>query len=106
VSRVVARRASRHRPGSLRIAVVWIVVVSAGLLGYATATGIRAGAVVVVVPFSAAALAWLAPERVGALVVADALLVATVVFLLIGGERLLYLPPLVLLVIATPNAAR
>jgi hypothetical protein len=106
VSRVVARRASRHRAGSLRIAVVWIVVVSAGLLGYATATGIRAAAVVVVVPLSAAALAWLAPERVGALVVADALLVTTVVFLLIGGEGLLYLPPLVLLVIAAPNAAR
>jgi hypothetical protein len=86
------------------VAVVWTAVVSAGLLAFVLATGISAGAVILVLPLSAAALAFAAPRSVAALAAADMLLGVSAVLLLIGGEGLLYVPPLVLLFVATARA--
>jgi hypothetical protein len=70
------------------------------------ATGISVGAVILLAPMLAALIGWKAPRSVGLLAVADWLLAATTVLLLIGWVGLLYLPAWVVFLIATGTAAR
>ena len=89
-----------------RIAAIWTIAVSLGLLAFVMATGISSGALILALPVTAACLGLVAPRSLGALVVADFLLGATAVLLLIGWVGLLYVPPLVMFLIATARAAR
>jgi hypothetical protein len=89
-----------------RIAAIWTIAVSLGLLAFVVATGISSGALILALPVSAAGLGLVAPRSPGALAVADVLLAATAVLLLIGWVGLFYVPPLVMFLIATARAAR
>jgi hypothetical protein len=89
-----------------RIAGLWTIAVSIGILVFVVETGISSGALILALPVIAACLGLVAPRSLGALVVADFLLGATAVLLLIGWVGLLYVPPLVMFLIATASAAR
>ncbi len=91
---------------SIKLGAWWALAVSVGLLGYVVATGIGVGAVILLLPLSATAIGLFASRSAPALGVADLLLAATVVLLLIGGEGLLYLPSLVAFVVGTVGATR
>jgi hypothetical protein len=90
----------------LKVGGWWALLVSAALFTFVVATGLSAGAVILVLPLSAVAIGLFASRSVTALAVADALLAATVVLLLLGGEGLLYLPSLVAFVVGTGRASR
>jgi hypothetical protein len=83
------------------IASIWTIAVTLALLVFALATGIRIGAVICVLPLAAAWIGLAAPRSSGGLLVADVLLGAAAVLLLIGWFGLLYFPPLVVFLIAT-----
>lgn len=90
----------------VKVGAWWALLVSAALFVFVVATGIGVGAVILVLPLSAVAIGLFASRSVTALAVADVLLAATVVLLLLGGEGLLYLPSLVAFVVGTGRAGR
>lgn len=96
----------RSLPMILKVGAWWALIVTLGLLGFVLATGISVGAVILVLPLSAVAIGLFAWRSVPALAVADVLLAASVVLLLLGGEGLLYVPSLVAFLAGTSRAAR
>lgn len=89
-----------------KIAACWTLTVSIGLLAFVLVNGIGIGALILLMPLAAATIALFAPRSVGGLVLASLLLVPTVILGLIGWWGFLYLPPLVMLVVAAARASR
>jgi hypothetical protein len=88
------------------VAGIWALFVTAGLFVFVLVTGIGFGAVLLAPPAAAGVLALTAgSSRVG-LAVAAVLLAFTGTMLLIGGEGLLYVPSLVLVLVAMANGRR
>src|SRR5439155_10902411 len=91
----------RRRNRSLVAGDLAALIVTAGLGGWVVVSGVHPGAALLLVPCVAVGVSYLLPRSLAALVLADLLLVGTVVILAIGWVGFLYLPSLVLLVIAT-----
>jgi hypothetical protein len=90
------------------VAAIWAVAISAGLaLWVLLRTGGGGGSLatpILLAPCIAGILAYLKPRNLAVLFVAILLLLGTIVLLLIGFAGLLYLPSLVLLILAAGRA--